>query len=183
MDSLQEILREADVAMEKAYKHLEEQIEKSSIHRVNPKVLHNIKVDHYGVASPLEQLANISIENASTLVLKPWEKKLLTEIERAIVKQNNYGFTTRNTGEVIYVSLPPLTEDTRKKFAKQIDLDIEQGKVVIRNSRKKVKDAIKQIKSEDEARNAEQELQKITDRWIEAIKKLHEEKKKQVMAT
>ena len=181
MFDLENLIEEVAKEMEKTYKHAQKSVKKIRANRVEEDMLQDIKIDYYGVLSPINQLSSIKVDSMTTLRVKPWEKKLLPSIERAIIENNDFGFTTRSDKDEIYVTLPIITEEIRHKLVKQTEQKAEQSRVAIRNIRKKAKDQLKEIKSEDEMKRQENELQKLTDNYIERIDTLQKNKKEELM--
>ncbi len=181
MVDINNFLTEAGTEMEHAYNHAETMLKRVRANKVDEDMLHGITIDYYGVPSPIHQLATIKVDSLTTLRVKPWEKNLLSAIEIAICQHNHFGFTTRNDKDEVYVTLPIITEEVRNKLVKQVEHQAEIGKVAIRNIRKKTKENLKQIKSEDEMKNQEVELQKMTDKYIDLIDQLQEKKKQELM--
>lgn len=170
---IDEIKQDADERMGKSIEVLGENLARIRTGRANPSLLDGISVEYYGTDTPLNQVASITVEDARTLVIAPWEKPLIPEIEKAILK-SDLGITPASTSELIRVPLPPLTEDNRKDLAKQARAEAENGRIAVRNIRR---DAIADIRelvkekevAEDEARKAEDDIQKLTDRWVAEI--------------
>lgn len=181
MENLQFLLNEAATSIKKAYEHTQTELAKFKVAKVHRDMISHIQIDHYGVPSPLEQIANITIRDTATLLIKPWDKKLLPIIEKAIREKNEHGFITNSDGDMVYATRPLLTEETRRGFVKQIDAKAEEGKVAIRNIRKRIKEKIKAIKAKDEVSKGEKELQTLIDEWIEHIATLQKEKKEAIM--
>ena len=152
--------------------------------RANPKVLDRIMVDYYGTPTPLQQVGNISVPEPRLIQIQPWEKKMIKEIEKAI-QMSDLGINPTNDGSVIRLVFPELTEERRKELAKDVKKKGEAAKVAIRNIRRDGNDAFKKLKgsevSEDEIKDLEEELQKITDKYIKDIDKAVEVKSKEVM--
>ena len=172
-------------AMNKAISHLEAELIKIRAGKANPNMLDGIVADYYGAPTPIAQIANISVLDARTISVQPWEKKMLQPIERAIMA-SNIGINPQNDGNFIRLFLPPLTEERRKELVKRCNAEGENGKVSIRNIRR---DAIEQIKklqkeglSEDAAKDAEAAVQEQTNRFITLIEKHLEAKEKEIMA-
>jgi len=170
--------------MQKAISHLESELLKVRAGKANPQMIDGIMVDYYGNPTPLNQVANITVTDARTLSIQPWEKPMIAPIERAIM-QANLGVTPQNDGQVIRLFLPPLTEERRKELVKKVNAEGEQGKVSIRSIRR---DMIEQIKkaqkdglSEDEAKQAEGNIQGITDKHIALIDQHCKDKEKEIM--
>ena len=184
-DDLEFILEEAREDMKKALEHLETELIKIRAGKASPQMLEGLTVDYYGSPTVLNQVANVSAMDARTLTIQPWEKNMLQPIERAIINAN-LGVTPQNDGNIIRLFMPPLTEERRKEFVKRAGGEGEQSKVAIRNLRR---DAIEQIKklqkdglSEDEAKDAEKEIQDITDKNIALVEKHLAAKEKEIMA-
>lgn len=184
-DDLEFILEDARDGMKKALNHLESELIKIRAGKANPQMLEGLTVDYYGSPTILNQVANISVMDARTLTIQPWEKNMLQPIERAIINAN-LGVTPQNDGNIIRLFMPPLTEERRKEFVKRAGGEGEQSKVAIRNIRR---DAIEQIKklqkdglSEDEAKDAEKEIQDITDKNIILVEKHLTTKEKEIMS-
>ncbi|HVU97544.1 MAG TPA: ribosome recycling factor [Puia sp.] len=184
-DDLELILEDARDSMQKALNHLESELIKIRAGKANPQMLEGLTVDYYGSPTVLNQVGNISVMDARTLTIQPWEKNMLQPIERAIINAN-LGVTPQNDGNIIRLFMPPLTEERRKEFVKRAGGEGEASKVAIRNIRR---DAIEQIKklqkdglSEDEAKDAEKEIQDITDKHISLVEKHLATKEKEIMS-
>ena len=185
-EELELITQDTESLMKKAINHLEAELVKIRAGKANPNMLDGIVADYYGAPTPLAQIANISVLDARTISVQPWEKKMLQPIERAIIAAN-IGINPQNDGNFIRLFLPPLTEERRKELVKRCNAEGEQGKVSVRNIRR---DAIEQIKklqkdgsaSEDAAKDAEAEIQELTNRFIALIEKHLESKEKEIMA-
>ncbi len=184
-EGLQNILEEAAASMSKAINHLESELSKIRAGKANPSMLDGIMVDYYGNPTQLNQVANISVLDARTISIQPWEKSMLQPIERGIMAAN-IGITPQNDGTNIRLFLPPLTEERRKELVKRCNGEGEHAKVSIRNIRR---DAIEQIKkqqkdgvSEDECKDAEKETQDTTDKYISLVEKHLAAKEKEIMA-
>ena len=170
---IDEIKRETNQRMGKSLEALGHAFGRIRTGRANPAILEGIQVSYYGTDTPLNQVASISVEDARTLVISPWDKKLLPDIEKAVLK-SDLGITPASTAEVIRIPLPPLSEENRRDLARHAKHEAEQGRVAIRNIRR---DAISEIRelvkekeiSEDDARRAEEEIQKLTDKRISEI--------------
>ena len=152
--------------------------------RANPHVLDKIKVDYYGTPTPLQQVGNVSVPEARMIVIQPWEKSLLKAIEKAILT-SELGINPTNDGNCIRLIFPEMTEDRRKELAKDVKKKGEEAKVAVRNIRRDGNVAFKKLKgtevSEDEIKDLEDDLQKITDKYIEKIDKMVEVKTKEIM--
>lgn len=153
--------------------------------RANPHILDKISVDYYGQPSSLQSVANISVSEARTLMIQPWEASLIKEIEKAILTAD-LGLTPNNDGKVIRLTFPELTEERRKELVKDVKKKGEGAKVAIRNIRRDANDMIKKQQkaneiSEDEQKDAESEIQKLTDQFVSQIDQMIEEKSKEIM--
>lgn len=178
-------LEVAEDSMKKAINHLEVELAKIRAGKANPQMLDGIMVDYYGSPTPINQVGNISVLDARTLSIQPWEKNMLQPIERAIIN-SNIGINPQNDGINIRLFLPPLTEERRRELVKRCQGEGEHSKVAIRNIRR---DAIENIKraqknglSEDAAKDAESDIQALTDRYIVLVDKHLAAKEKEIMA-
>ncbi|MBO4298665.1 MAG: ribosome recycling factor [Clostridia bacterium] len=154
--------------------------------RANPQVLDKIQVDYYGTPSPINAVGNISVPEPRMLVIAPWEPKMVGVIEKAILK-SDLGITPSNDGKVIRLVFPELTEERRKELCKQVRKQIEEGKVAIRSIRRDANEQIKKMKkdsviTEDDAKDAETELQKATDNAVKEADRICAEKEKEIMS-
>lgn len=170
--------------MRKAINHLEGELAKVRAGKATPQMLDGLVVDYYGNPTPINQVGNISVLDARTLTIQPWEKNMLQPIERSIL-QANIGVTPQNDGNIIRIFLPPLTEERRKELVKKAGGEGEHAKVAIRNLRR---DAIERVKkmqkdglSEDAAKDSETDIQQLTDRYIALVEKHLEAKEKEIM--
>lgn len=170
--------------MEKALAHLEGDYQTIRAGRANPHVLDKIKVDYYGTPTPLQQVGNISVPEPRMLQIAPWEKSLIKEIEKAIM-MSDVGITPSNDGAVIRLVFPELTEERRKDLVKDVKKKGEDAKVAIRNIRRDGNDAFKKLGkeevSEDEVKDLQDKLQKITDQFIKDIDAAIDSKSKEIM--
>jgi ribosome recycling factor len=172
-------------SMKKAINHLETELVKIRAGKANPQMLEGIVVDYYGTPTALNQVGNVSILDARTLTIQPWEKNMLQPIERSIIA-SNIGINPQNDGNIIRLFLPPLTEERRKELVKRCQGEGEHCRIAIRNIRR---DAIEDIKkmqksglSEDAAKDAEGDVQEITNKYIAAVEKHLAAKEKDIMA-
>ena len=184
-DDIMLILEDAQDNMQKALSHLEAELVRIRAGKANPQMLEGLTVDYYGTPTVLNQVGNVSVVDARTLTIQPWEKNMLQPIERAIINAN-LGVTPQNDGNIIRLFMPPLTEERRKEFVKRANGEGEQSKVAIRNIRR---DAIEQIKklqkdglSEDETKDAEKNMQEMTDKHIALVEKHLAAKEKDIMS-
>ena len=170
--------------MQKAFDFLLSDFQTIRAGRANPHVLDKVKVDYYGTPTPIQQVGNISVPEARMIQIAPWEKSLIKEIEKAIMS-SDVGITPSNDGSVIRLVFPELTEDRRKELAKDIKKKGEDAKVAVRNVRRDGNDALKKLGkedvSEDEIKDLEDKLQKITDQFVKDIDAAVEAKTKEVM--
>ena len=185
MSDLQSIITNTGASMKKAISHLEAELSKIRAGKANPSMLDGINIDYYGNPTPLNQVANISVLDARTISIQPWEKSMLQHIERGIMAAN-IGITPQNDGNNIRLFLPPLTEERRKELVKRCYGEGENAKVSVRNIRR---DAIEQIKklqkdgtSEDVCKDAETTVQAETDKHIVLVEKHLEAKEKEIMS-
>ena len=185
MSDINTILSDTSSTMTKAINHLESELTKIRAGKANPSMLDGIMVDYYGSPTALNQVANISILDARTISIQPWEKSMLQPIERGIMAAN-IGITPQNDGTNIRLFLPPLTEERRKELVKKCNGEGENAKVSVRNIRR---DAIEQVKklqkdglSEDAGKDAEKEIQDVTDKFIALVDKHLAAKEKEIMA-
>ena len=172
MEEIDMILEEAQDGMDKAISHLNLELGKIRAGRANPSMLDSVKVDYYGSLTPLSQIGNVSTLDSRTLTIQPWEKTMLDEITKAIINAN-LGLNPQNNGEVILISVPVLTEERRKELVKRAKSEGEHAKVSIRSQRKDANDMIKSLKdeglSEDQIKDSEAEIQKITDSFTKKV--------------
>lgn len=168
--------------MEKAVDSFHHALTKIRTGRANPNMLENIEVDYYGCPTPVNQIASISVQEGKTLVIKPYDSSSLKGIETAINK-SSLGLPPLNDGTVIRITVPSLTEETRKGFCKDISKFAEEAKVAVRNIRRDGNDEVKKDKTipEDEAKSLQEKIQKITDKYIEKIDGVAKDKEKEVM--
>ena len=184
MIDIKETLNTAKERMEMASMYLEEQLARIRAGRANVAILDGIRVSSYGSMVPLNQVANVSVPDPRTIAIRPWDKKAIRDIEKAIM-DSDVGITPENNGEIIRLGIPQPTEERRKELAKQCNKIGERCKVEIRNAPGEIKDklkkAIKDGLSEDNEKDAEAELQKIHDKYIKTVDDLLAEKTKEIM--
>ena len=170
--------------MEKTLKNLDGELAAIRAGRANPNILNKLTVDYYGTQTPLQQVANISVPEARMIQIQPWEKKLIRDIEKAILT-SDIGINPTNDGTVIRLVFPELTEECRKQLVKDVKKKGEAAKVAVRNIRRDGNDMLKKLKgsevSEDEIKDMEEELQKLTDKFIKEVDKSVEAKSKEVL--
>ena len=182
---LKEILEDTEIGMEKSLGALDVAFKKIRTGRATPSLLDSIKVNYYDKLTPLAQVASISIEDAKTLAISPWEKGIVQEIEKAI-SESELGLNPATSGETIRVILPDLTEETRRDFIKKAKAEAENAKISVRNVRRdgnsQLKDFLKEKEiSEDEERQGEEEIQKLTDLFVEKVDAALEAKEKDLL--
>ena len=183
-DLIKTQLDDAKQAMDRAITHCESELTKIRAGKASAGMLDGILVDYYGNPTPLSQVASINTPDARTLLLQPWEKALLVPIEKAI-HEANIGLNPQNDGVVIRLVVPPLTEERRKDLVRKVKEEAERGKVTVRNIRKDANERIKKLKgesvSDDEIKDGEAEVQKITDTYIVLVDRHSEAKEKDIM--
>lgn len=184
MEELQMIFDEAKASMDKALNHLESELMKIRAGKANPSMLASVMVDYYGSATPLAQVANVNTPDAKTITVQPWEKTLMDEISKAIINAN-LGFAPQNNGEVIIISIPPLTEERRKELVKRARGEAENAKVGIRNARKDANDMIKSLQkdglAEDAAKDGESNIQSMTNDYSAKADKMVDAKEVDIL--
>jgi len=182
MDEIELYLEEAKDLMTKAINHVGHELTKIRAGKANPSMLDGIQVPYYGAISPLNQVASMTTPDARTIFIKPWEKGLIHEIEKAI-RDANLGLNPQNDGQQVIVNIPMLTEERRKQLVKQVGHECEHGRVSVRNIRKDTNEQLKKIKgvSEDDIKNAEETVQKFTDEFIGKIDALLKRKEVEIM--
>ncbi|MDO5382442.1 MAG: ribosome recycling factor [Eubacteriales bacterium] len=178
-------IKDFEVKMQKSVESLKEDFTTIRAGRANPHILDKIRVDYYGTPTPLQQVANISVPEARMIQIQPWEANLIKEIEKAILV-SDLGITPNNDGKAIRLIFPELTEERRKELAKDVKKKGDNAKVAVRNVRRDANDQIKKQNkageiSDDEAKNAEDEIQKLTDKYVAAIDKAIEEKSEEIL--
>ena len=182
---IDEIMEDADERMAKSIEALQQAFARIRTGRASPNLLDDIKVDYYGAPTPLAQVANITVEDARSLLISPWEKNMIPVIEKAIMK-SDLGLTPASNADVIRLPMPPLTEESRKGLTKQARAEAENGRIAIRNIRRDANSTVKELLkekeiSEDEERKAEDSIQKLTDRFVGRVDTLLAEKESDLM--
>lgn len=171
-EEIEFILDSAKEHMQNSLVHLKKELLNIRAGKASPAMLHSIQVDYYGSTTPLSQVSNINTPDGKTITIQPWEKSMLQEIERAIMAAN-LGFNPMNNGESIIINIPDLTEERRKELTKQAHAEAEHDKVSVRNARKEANDEIKKLKndglSEDLAKDAESDIQDLTNSFVKQI--------------
>ena len=183
-EEVQLIFDEFKSQNKKSIVHLENEFSKIRAGKATPAMLNGVMVDYYGSPTAIQQVANITTMDARTITVQPWEKQMLNEIAKGIINAN-LGFAPQNNGEVLIISVPPLTEERRKDLVKKAKSECEHAKVGIRNNRKDALDMLKDLKndglSEDMFKDAESEIQGITNSGVKKIDDLLEVKEKEIM--
>lgn len=180
-----ENIKDIEGRMQKSVDNLKEEYVTIRAGRANPHILNRLRVDYYGTPTPIQQVANVSVPEARMIQIQPWEASLIKDIEKAILV-SDLGLTPNNDGKTIRLVFPELTEDRRKELAKDIKKKGDNAKVAIRNIRRDANDAIKKENkagdiSDDEAKNSEDEIQKITDKYIAMIDSAIDDKTKEIL--
>ncbi len=183
-EELQLYLDDAKERMEGTIKHLDKELLKIRAGKASPNMLDGVLVASYGSNSPIKHVASVGTSDARTIVIQPWDKTMIAPIEKAIL-QANLGFNPDNNGEVIRINVPILTEERRRQLVKQVKMESENAKVGIRSTRKETNDEIKLLEknglSEDRAKDAEEEVQQLTDNFSKQIDNLLEKKETEIM--
>lgn len=175
------ILDSANESMNNAIKHFEKQLQNIRAGKASPVMLGSVQVEYYGSQVPLTQVANVNTVDARTLSVQPWEKSLITEIEKGILKAN-LGFNPMNNGESVIINVPPLTEERRRDLVKVAKAEAEEAKISVRNDRKNANNEAKALDlTEDLLKIAEADIQKLTDTYIEKIDQILVIKEKEIM--
>ena len=184
MKEVKEYLQDAEDSMEMAVDYLDETLQHIRAGKASTKLLDGIKVDYYGTKAPISNVANVSVPDARTIAITPWEKAMFKEIEKAIIN-SELGITPENNGEVIRIGIPPLTEERRKQLVKQSKGEAENAKVSVRNARREaiegLKKEIKKGLSEDTEKDAEAQVQKIHDKYMKKIDEIFAAKEKEIL--
>ena len=184
MADIKQYVKAAEEKMTFAIEYLDEQLSHIRAGKANPKILDCVRVMYYGAPVPLTNVATVTVPDARTIMITPWEKKIIKDIEKGIM-DSEVGITPENNGEVIRLGIPPLTEERRRQLAKQCKAEGETAKVSVRNARRDgidaLKKAVKDGLAEDEQKNAEAKLQKIHDKYIKQIDDMLAEKDKEIM--
>lgn len=181
---VKEYLDKARESMEMAVEYLDDALAHIRAGKASPRLLDAIRVDYYGSMSPISNVANISVPDARTIAITPWEKSMFKEIEKAIIN-SDLGITPENNGEVIRIIIPPLTEERRKNLVKQSKGEAENAKVSVRNARRDaiegLKKEIKKGMSEDVEKDGENEVQKLHDKYMKKIDEVFAAKEKEIL--
>ncbi len=184
MEEIELYLEDAKEKMEKAIQHVNYTFGKIRAGKASPGMVDGLMVEYYGNPTPLNQIASINTPDARSIVIKPWEKGIIGDVERAIIN-SDIGLNPQNDGELIRLNVPPLSEERREQLVKQAKHEAEHGRVSVRNIRKDANDNLKQLLkehvSEDAVKRAEDHVQKLTDEYIMHIDKMLENKEKDIM--
>lgn len=183
---MKETIAKAESRMEKRLAHLADEYAAIRAGRANPAVLDKVVVDYYGAPTPVNQLAAVSVTEARTLMVQPWDASVLRAIEKAI-QTSDIGINPQNDGKALRLVFPPLTEDRRKEIVKEVSKMAEETKVAVRNVRRDAVDKVKTMKkdgelTEDDLKKAEKKIQELTDKFVKEIDVMSEKKQKEVMA-
>ena len=183
---IDEIIADAEERMQKSVASLEEAFKKIRTGRAHPSILDSVMVSYYGTDTPLSQLANVNVEEGRSLLISPWEKQLIGEIEKAILK-SDLGLNPSNNGDTIRVPMPPLTEETRREYTKQAKQEVENARVAIRNIRRDANSRFKDFEkerdiSEAQQHRAEEQVQKLTNKHIAAVESAYQVKEQDLLS-
>ncbi len=182
---LPEIIKEADYKMKKALEITKEELSQIRTGRASSTLVENIKIEYYGILTPLKDIANITIPESDLIVIQPWDKNYVSEVEKAIWKAD-IGLTPNSDGTVIRLSIPPLSEERRKEIVKIVKKEIESGKVAIRNVRREINDQVKRMEkkgdiSEDQSKEILKKVQDLTDSYIKDLDEIYKIKEVEIM--
>ena len=182
---MKQVLTKTEERMQRRINHLESEYKAIRAGRANPAVLDKVKVDYYGTPTPVNQLATVSVPEARTITIQPWDTSILNTIMKAI-QTSDIGINPQNDGKMLRLSFPPLTEDRRKEIVKDVAKIAEETKVQIRNVRRESMDDLKKLKkdgelTEDDLKNAEKKVQNITDKFIKTADSMSADKQKEIM--
>jgi ribosome recycling factor len=182
MEEIELYLEDAQDHMHKTLSHVSHELTKIRAGKANPQMLEGVQVTYYGNPTPLQQVSSLTTPDARTIFIKPWEKNMIQEIEKAI-RDANLGLNPQNDGQQVIVNIPMLTEERRKQLVKQVGHECEHGRVSIRNIRKDTNEHLKKIKgvSEDDIKDAEATVQKLTDEYIDKIDAMMKKKEAEIM--
>jgi len=181
MEDFKIIIDTIEELMKSSVAHLDKSFLNIRTGKATPMMLNSVSIDYFGTNTPLNQVANINTPNSQTISVQPWDKSIIPEIEKAIIT-SNLGFNPMNNGEGVIINVPPLTEDRRKDLVKQAKAEAENSKISIRTSRKEANSEIKNLSlSEDEMKNAELDIQNLTNNYISLIDEKLQVKEKEIM--
>lgn len=183
-DEVQILVESADEKMQKAIEHLDRELGKIRAGKANPKMLDGIMVEYYGSMTPLQQVASVNTPDPRTIAVQPWEKGMIGPIEKAIMNAN-LGLNPDNNGDLVRINVPPLTEERRQSLVKQVKKEGEDARVSIRNARRDANDELKKLKKdglpEDLEKDAEGQVQKLTDKYVKNVEDMLAKKEKDIM--
>ncbi len=183
-DDVQILIESTEEKMQKALEHLDRELGKVRAGKANPRMLDGVMVEYYGSMTPLQQVASVNTPDPRTIAIQPWEKGMIGPIEKAIMNAN-LGLNPDNNGEVVRINVPPLTEERRQGLVKQIKKEGEDARISIRNNRRETNDELKKLKKEglpeDMEKDAEDQVQKLTDKYIKKVEEMLEQKEKDIM--
>ncbi len=178
------VIEETTESMDSAIHHFEFELHKIKAGKASPQMLEGVKVEYYGANTPIDQMSNISTPDARQIVIQPWDRSTLHSIEKAIINAN-LGFTPSNTGDVIRINLPPLTEERRREMVKKAKAETEAAKVAIRNIRRNANESARKLEkdgiAEDEIKELEKDIQVLTDQYIVKADKIFDAKEKDIL--
>ena len=178
------IMKAAEEKMESAIMYLDDELARIRAGKANPKILDNVRVSYYGSMTALSNVASISTPDAKTILITPWERSFIKDIEKAIL-HSDVGITPENNGEVIRLGIPPVTEERRRQLVKQVKQETENAKISVRNTRREVNEVLKKATKdgvpEDKAKDVEEKVQKVHDKFIKRIDELFAAKEKEIM--
>lgn len=184
MEEIELVLEDTKDLMDKAIQHTKSELLKIRAGKASPSMLEGLMVKYYNNDTPISQVASVSTPDARTLVIKPWEKNTIGEIEKAI-RNSDLGFNPQNDGDIVRINIPPLTEERRLNLSKQAKNEAEEGKISIRNARKDANDQLKKLQkegtAEDDVKRAEDKVQELTDGYVKKIDEILEQKEKEIM--
>ncbi len=184
IEKANEVLEFAELKMEDAVTHLQDELKTYRAGKANPAVFASVIVNYYGAATPLPQMSNITTPDAKTMLIQPWDKSMIHAIEKAIMDAN-LGFTPQNNGEVIRINVPALTEERRRELVKKAKGEGEAAKVAVRNARRDAIDQLKKLQKdglpEDVEKDDEEKVQKFTDKFVKKVDEVLEAKEKEIM--
>ncbi|RPG46684.1 MAG: ribosome recycling factor [Gammaproteobacteria bacterium TMED163] len=183
---IDEIIKDAEERMTKSLASLDDAFKRIRTGRAHPSILDSVMVSYYGNDTPLNQLANVNVEEGRSLLISPWEKQIISDIEKAIMK-SDLGLNPSNNGDTIRVPMPPLTEETRREYTKQAKNEAENARIAIRNIRRDANSDFKDLEkekeiSEDEQRRAEDLVQKLTDKYVAEVEAAYQVKEQDLLS-
>lgn len=183
-EEAQMVLDETRDNMSKSAQHLEREFQKLRAGKASPQMLEGIKIEYYGTLTPIEQTANINTPDPRQIIIQPWDKSVISEIEKAILAAN-LGFNPKNEGDILRIIVPPLTEERRKDMVRKAKAEAENARISIRNVRRSANEMAKDLEKEglpeDEAKKLQDEIQKITDEYIKEVDGILEKKEQEIM--